>query len=196
MSTSGFHEPLVHCDVEELKVPEYLDDLIALKGASAAQATFASNMRTKKMAEWKPDLPVHIFNALKGIADATWWLANQSADSSNIGWPKSWASVSRNPSQPELGQPASSAKQSRERLMNAPGGQPGDARNVPSNDIEQFDAFARKACQSPELAYLTMMAFLYRQTKDPKVLAKFTEARRKIDGHLDAIDNILGSPGA
>jgi hypothetical protein len=184
-ATSGFHEPLVHCDESELKLPECTGELIALKGASASQTSFAANVRNKKLAEWAPDLSPKIMAALRGIADATWWLANQDKDSSNIGWPKSWTAVEEL-RQSELGQP-SSVNRSRERVL----GQP----PVPASDLEQFELFARKACQLPEMAYLTMMALLYRQTKDPNVLVKFREARRRVDGHLDAIDNILGSPG-
>jgi hypothetical protein len=59
-------------------------------------------------------------------------------------------------------------------------------------DLDQFESFARKAANSPELAYLTMMALLYRQTKDKRVMALFSESRAKVQGHLGAIDKILG----
>ncbi len=190
-TTSGFHEKLVEADFTELvNVPPYDggEDLIALKGASPAQVTFATSVRTKKLIEWEPDLPSNVRLALLGIADATWWLANQHKDSSNIGWPQSWVGSERNQNRPTLSQP-SLLQDSRQRLAAA-------AANgtIPVGDIEQFDKFARSACQSPELAYLTMMALLYRQTKDKRVLAKFTDSRRKVGGYLDAIDNIIGSP--
>ena len=63
-------------------------------------------------------------------------------------------------------------------------------------DIAEFEAFARKAANSPELAYLTILALAYRHTKDPTLIARFSESRMKVQGHLDAIDQILGSPGA
>jgi hypothetical protein len=62
--------------------------------------------------------------------------------------------------------------------------------------VIEFEAFARKAAMSPEMAYLTIMALLYRQTKNPNVLKKFMESRQKVSGYLSAIDQILGSPGA
>ena len=188
-ATSGYHEKLVHADFTELtSVPPYDggEELIALKGASSSQVTFATQMRTKKLLEWQPDLPKNVYAALLGVADSTWWLANQSKDSANIGWPQSWVGSKRNQTQPELGQP-SLLQESRDAVAKA--------APVPAQDIDEFDQFARKACQSPELSYLTMMAFLYRQTKDKRILAKFMEVRRKVDAHLDAIDNILGSPG-
>lgn len=198
-ATSGYHEKLVHADFAELvSVPPYDggEELIALKGASPAQVTFATQTRTKKLLEWQPDLPKNIYDALLGIADATWWLANQAKDSSNIGWPQSWVGRPRNQTQPELGQPSSLRNKDRE-LAEGYGAGPATLAKftIPTGDLEQFDSFARKVCQLPDMAYLTMLALLYRQTKDGRVLAKFVESRRKIDGYLDAIDNILGSPG-
>ena len=188
-ATSGTHEKLIEADFTELKsLPPYDggDELIALKGQSPSQVTFATSIRTKKLGEWVSDLPANVEAALRGVADATWWLANQHKNSSNIGWPQSWIGSERNqnrstPSQPSL------LQESREQLNST-------INAIPTGDIEQFDLFARKACQSPELAYLTMMALLFRQTKDKRVLAKFTEVRRKVGGYLDAIDNIIGSP--
>lgn len=190
-ATSGSHEKLIEADFTELKsLPPYDggSELIALKGASSSQVTFATSIRTRKLGEWGPDLPAGVEEALRGIADATWWLANQHKDSSNIGWPQSWVGGERNQSRPELSQP-SLLQESRQRVAAATNGL------VPAGDIEQFDQFARKACQSPELSYLAMMALLYRQTKDKRVLAKFTEVRSRVAGHLDAIDNIIGSTG-
>jgi hypothetical protein len=188
--TSGFYERLVRCDVSELQsVPPYSsDELIALKGKSAAQVTFAVKTREAKLSEWSPDLPQHVVRALKGIADATWWLSNRGADSSNIGWPQSWFSASvRNRAQPELGQPVS-LTDSRSRVLNHVAKTNGD----PDRDIEEFDRFARKVCKSPELAYLTMLALLYRNTKTDSVLVKYKEARTVVEGHLQAIDSLAG----
>lgn len=184
-ATSIDHEKLVQCDVSELKVPTYTDDLIRLTGASASQITFAAQMRNKKLEEWGPDLPVHVLNALRGISDGTWWLANKDKDSSNIGWPQSWTDAKRNRTSPPPGQSSlfeQSHKKAVDGVFDAGGNSP----------LGQFEAFARKACQSPELSYLAMMALMYRQTKDATILAKFKEARDRVQGHLDAIDEILG----
>ena len=191
LATSGFHEALVNCDIEQLtKVPPYTEtEWMALRGASANQVSFAASVRTKKMAEWKPDLPPLVFQALCGIADATWWLANQRNDSSSIGWPKSWTGSVNSADQSEL--PAvAPANQGRDKVLERV------AAAVPATDFEQFEQFARRVCQMPDMAYLTMLTLLYRQTRDDRLLARIAESRRKIDGYLDAIDNILGSPGA
>jgi hypothetical protein len=182
--TAGIREPLVPVDVSELTVPQYLDDMfIVIKAVSPAQLKFATQVRNKKMEEWQSDLPNSVWQALKGINDPGWWLANQHKDVANIGWPQSWVGPKRNQAQPELGQPPL-LQENRDRSAAETGAL------LPVQDIEEFDQFARKACQSPELAYLTMMAFLYRQTKDERVKAKFQTVRERIDAHLDAIDKI------
>lgn len=190
--TSKFHEKLVQCDVAELKVPAcefFQDDMIPLKGASSAQTTFAASVRIKKMAEWKPDLPMNVLKGLSGVADATWWLANQQKDAAAIGWPESWVAIEES-RQPELGQlsppPPASLNEARDRVLGI--------KPLMSKEIEEFDAFAKMACRSPEMSYMTMMALLYRQTKDPAVLAKYNEARRKVAGYIDGIETILGIP--
>lgn len=193
-ATSGFHEPLVQCDVEQLNVPpceHFQDEPIALKGASPSQTSFAASVRTRKMAEWRPDLPVDVLKGLSGIADATWWLANQRADSATIGWPKSWVAIEES-RQPELGQLSSPLSESRSKVIN---GAPAPTQKpIPADEIDKFDAFAKMACRSPEMSYMTMMALLYRQTKDERALEKYREARRKVDGYIDAIEVILGIP--
>jgi hypothetical protein len=161
--TSGFHEQLVNCDVGDLtNVPPYTDkDWIALKGASPSQVTFAANVRQKKMDEWKPDLSEPVYQALAGIADATWWLANQQSTSSTIRWPKSWTAPANGPvteGQLKSGIEAVS-KIGQEALKNA-----GITGRLLEKDVEQFDQFARRVCQMPEMAYLTTLALLFRQT--------------------------------
>lgn len=181
-ATSFLHERLVHCDVSELhNVPSYDEALIVLKG-SPQQVSWAVKVRAEKLEEWQPDLPENIQKALKGIADATWWIANRSKDSSNIGWPKSWAEAAACPPS-QLGLPNRSA------LNGCKGKVIGAAQ---AGDVEEFDQFARKVCRSPELSYLTMMALLYRQTKDAAVAKKFQQTRETINGHLNAIDDIFG----
>lgn len=191
--TAGFAEKLIECDIEMLtNVPPYPPDtdLIVIKGASSAQISFASSVRAKKVEEWSADLPRNVSLALRGIADATWWLANQSNDSTRIKWPISWTML-KSP-QGELApldpNGAATAKDKAQRVMGAPA-----AQTLKDEDVATFDRFARKACQSPELAYLAMMALLYRQTRNQQVLEKFNEARQNVGGHLAAIDRIVGS---
>jgi hypothetical protein len=188
-ATSQMREKLVHCDVQELKcVPVYEETAwIALKG-TAGQVSFAGSIRTKKLDEWRPDLPQHVWKALTGIADATWWLANQKAESSDIGWPQSWVAVEE-PRQPDLLSQPSSLNEARSKVIGAL-----PAKPIPSEDIEKFEAFAKMACRSPEMSYMTMMALLYRQTKDPRVLQMYRAARDKVDGYISGIEQILGIP--
>lgn len=192
--TSDMHERLVKCDVSDLHPPAY-DALgfIPLVGATDAQVSFAKKTRGDKYQEWKADLPENILLALKGIADATWWLANKDNDSANIGWPLSWTNGLRNRASSEDSQPSLNLTESREKVVNgfrdtAPAPQT-PRRTEALND---FDAFAKKVCNSPELSYLAIMALMYRNGKDPAILEKFTQARERIQGHLYAIDNIIG----
>lgn len=188
--TSGFHEPLERADFSELTtVPVYdSDDLILLEGRSEAQEGFADSVRDKKLREWQADLPKNVYNALCGIRDATWWLANQHKDVSAIGWPASWLGKDRNRTPAGAGQPSSL----RERAAQAPAASE-EPVLVPNADLEQFDKFARKVCNSPEMAYLTMMALLYKQTGDKRVLAKFQDVWKTVHGHLEAIEAIINS---
>lgn len=151
---------------------EVVDRWPELSG-SAEQASFAGRTRFRKYAEWIGRLPPEVLQAIKSITDSGWWIANADATSATIGWPEEWVAPSRNLAPPASGQPDSP------KQVCAP------------QDLDNFEAFARKAAMSPELAYLTIMALLYRQTKDPKVLKKFTESRERVDGHLAAIDKIV-----
>jgi len=193
-ATSEPHEPLVKCDVSELNPPPFpTTSFIILVGASEAQISFASKTRTTKFTEWRRDLPGHITASLRGISDATWWLANKDNDSANIGWPTSWTNGLRNRASSTDSQPTLNLAESREKVANgfeqAHGPTPTPKR---ADALNQFEAFARKVCNSPELSYLAMMALMYRRSKDQVILEKFREARSKIQGHLDAIDEILG----
>lgn len=185
-------EKLVHCDVQELKnVPVYEETAwIALKG-TPGQVSFGGSVRTRKLDEWRPDLPQNIYRALTGIADATWWLANQKAESSDIGWPQSWVAVEE-PRQPDLLSQPSSLNDSRSKVISAVPNTTN--RPIPSAEIEKFGEFAKMACRSPEMSYMTMMALLYRQTKDPRVLQMYRDARAKVDGYISGIEQILGIP--
>lgn len=191
--TSEPHEKLVTCDVTELRPPPFESlGFIILTGASEAQISFAKKVRYDKYPEWKADLPAPVYDALRGIADATWWLANKDKDSANIGWPTSWTNGLRNRASSTDSQPTLNLADSREKVAT------GFEETMPPNQkraeaLSEFEAFARKVCQSPELSYLAMMAMMYRHGKDPTVLAKFKEAREKIQGHLDAIDKIVGN---
>lgn len=190
-ATSGQREKLVHCDVSELKnVPDYDGEWIALIG-TAGQCSFGASIREKKLLEWRPDLPENIANALCGISDSTWWIANQHKDSSDIGWPQSWVAVEE-PRQPDLLSQPSTLKDSRSKVIAA--APAANGKPIPSEEIEKFDAFAKMACRSPEMSYMTMMALLYRQTKDPRVLQLYRAARDKVDGYIDGIEKILGIP--
>lgn len=192
--TSDMHEKLVKCDVSDLHVPTYdAIALIPLVGATDAQVSFGKKVRSDKLGEWRPDLPGPVYEALKGIADATWWLANKDNDSSNIGWPLSWTNGLRNRASSNSSQPTLNLSDSREKVANgfdevAPA--PQTPRRAEA--LNDFDAFAKKVCNSPELSYLAIMALMYRNGKDPAILEKFTQARERIQGHLDAIDNIIG----
>jgi hypothetical protein len=191
-ATSTRHETLTPCDVSDLKnVPEYAEpDWIALHGASPSQVSYGANVRARKMTEWEPDLPKNVWNALRGVDDATWWLANQNNDSSNVRWPQSWVpGTPRNPGPPPTtGQrDLPPARDKNRELLEGYG-----AGAVKLHDLEQFEKFALKACRSPELSYMTIMALLFRQTRDERVKELFTKAREAVQNHLDAIDNILG----
>jgi hypothetical protein len=159
--------------------------LIELEGQTTAQVSFAKGVRLKKLKEWSPDLPARALRSLYGIADATWWLANLDNSSASIGWPASWVDEGYQPPKPQRRTPPAAIQEQMDGLSPQP-----PARKSPPTDIDKFDAFARKACQSPELAYLTMMALLFRQTQDAGARAKFQEVRAKIQDHLDAIDQI------
>lgn len=189
--TSIPRETLVACDMAELTMVPVCDnddyELIVIKGQSASQVNFATSVRARKLEEWEPDLDDSIYKALHGVNDAGFWLANKDADTASIRWPSSW-----------VGQSAAGAGLSSGRAYRRPSEmlfEEAERKTTRPQDLAQFEAFARKACRSPELAYLAMMALMYRQTKDLTVLAKFSEARSTIQGHLDAIDEILGSPG-
>jgi hypothetical protein len=219
MATSRMHENLVQCDVSSLNVPDYNGALCALKSESPKQISFADSVRTDKMREWRADLPGDVYAAIRGIDDATWWLANKDNDSTTIKWPKSWVAplpeppataapaprVAPSPDLQErlanlrrpLGQPAKpSPAQAQAPPAQAPPAQAPPAQAPPAfngisdDQAANFEAFARKACRSPELAYLTIMALRYRQTRDQRVLAKFQEARKAVAGHLEAIDRL------
>lgn len=62
---------------------------------------------------------------------------------------------------------------------------------IPDPNSDQFEQFARKVCQSPELAYLTIMAFAAKLSASLVVREKFDAARSRVQGHLDAIDSII-----
>lgn len=192
-ATSDPHEKLVACDVTELQPPPFPSNgFIMLTGASEAQIAFAKKVRYDKFPEWKHDLPDNVASAVRGIADSTWWLANKDHDTANIGWPTSWTTGLRNRASSLDSQPTLNLADSREKVANGFEGTmpPTQKRNEALNE---FEAFARKVCQSPELSYLAMMAMMYRHGRDPTILAKFKEAREKIQGHLDAIDKIVGT---
>lgn len=177
-------------------MPDYTGVLIALTGSSPPQIRFALSMRDRKLKEWSPDLPPTVLNAVKGISDATWWLANQSRDSASIGWPASWVleHVRNRELKPAADQPSLPLNnEARDKVLaSLP---KSDEVSTSNQGIEVFDKFARKICQSPELSYLALMAYTYRQSKSPLALKKFVEARQNVQAHLDAIDKILGSPG-
>lgn len=195
--TSLHHEKLIQCDVSELRnAPPYeSEDWIALRGASASQVSFAASVRKRKMTEWLTDLPTQIGKALGGIDDSTWWLANQNEDSASIRWPGSWKTGKAEvvSGSPPVQAPSRSREEKRRELFEGYGGSAVPPSEKAQN-VEEFEAFARKVCRSPELAYLTIMALFHRQTKDPRAQGKFTEARQAVNKHLAAIDQIFGNP--
>jgi len=175
---------LVFCDTMELvNLPVGGSQRnVPLLGQSAAQIKFGANMRDKLLTQWKPDLPENVYFALVNLADATWWIANQEAESvGDIKWPKRWTNGTT--SKPQVGAPPPSVRKAVEAHQQI----------VNEIDLATFDEFARKVCRSPELSYLTMMALVYRQTKDPKILAKFEEASENVSKHLNGILKILGT---
>lgn len=199
--------------------------LPALTGQSKKQTDWAFQIRDSKLRGWKADLPEKVYGALQTITDAGWWIVHKNVDVENIGWPENWVRL-RNRETQSNGQPTprlnaggqyqcSGCGMARDKgsahcdnpacpdhngSITRLGGKPEKLMECSTawkqEDIDNFEAFARKAAMSPELSYLTMMAMLYRQTRDPRALAKFTDSRMKVQAHLDAIDKILGSPGA
>lgn len=198
------------CDTTQLvNLPgTVLREWPTLDGQSPKQISFGTSARAGRLAKWRPDLAPEVGNALLYITDSGWWIKHLEAEVEDIAWPEQWISgdfecprcgcsrtasetikcpnpecpTNREPRQPELGSRPG-------KLMEA------SVPPLKPQDLTEFEAFARKAAMFPELAYLTMMALLYRQTKSPVILQKFIESRRKVQGHLDAIDKILGSPG-
>ncbi len=208
--------------------------LTRIQGVSAAQTQFALKVRNERMRVWDPDLPDMVFDALRTVDDAAWWLANKDAEVAKIKWPISWAKSSlqqasadpaecpgaelvkyadegaalQKPKAAPVGKPLvqvfAEEEEAKRRLNDVNANlsaaaerlreeQARDqAQKVRETDFVQFETFARKAANSPELAYLAMLALLYRQTRDPKVLAKFKESRERVAGHLVAIDGIVG----
>jgi len=186
-------EPLVQCDVTLLvNVPAKPSAMPVISGGkSAAQDKYGRDMRQAKLQEWRPDLPENIYNGLLSITDPTWWIANKDADASEIKWPESWTELRNRQSTarpaPPQGKTLCQVFEEEERAKAVNGCSPKLIR-----DIQQFESFARKAAMSPELSYLTILALVYRQVKDPRVLALFRESRERIEGHLAAINQIIG----
>jgi hypothetical protein len=196
-------ERLIHCDVSELaNVPVPSDPVMTISilgGRSTAQDKFGEDCRAMKLPEWRPDLPENVYVALLGcISDPTWWIANRNVDASGIKWPESWVGLrNQQPTTPPPPQHACfPGALAEERGAKKPAASVQQASCARLQDIEQFKAYAMKAARSPELAYLTIMALAWRNTKDNRILALFVEAREKVEGHLQAIDDLLGSPGA
>jgi hypothetical protein len=184
-------ERLIHCDVTALtNIPEYQSRPSELTG-TPRQIAWADSLRDECRDRWKHDLPAPVFDALAAIDDSTWWIANKDAEASEIKWPESWTELrNRQPTArpaPPQGKTLCQVFEEEERAKATNGCSPKLIR-----DIQQFESFARKAALSPELSYLTIMALVYRQVKDPRVLALFRESRERIEGHLAAINQIIG----
>lgn len=205
-------ERLVQCDTSHLvRVPVPRGEALAvLQGVSASQIKFGSNMRAKKMPEWSPDLPDIVYEGLRTITDSTWWIANQNADTSEIKWPVSWLAptdpLAKAP--PAQGQTLAEVFANEER-RNPAATQLNQKLNDESNrlvtqseqramasltNVTEFDAFARKVANSPDQAYLTILALAYRATKDDRLLNLYDAASQRINGTLHAINVIAGEP--
>lgn len=183
-------EKLVHCDVSDLtSLPEYRDRPVDLTG-TPRQIAWADSLRDECRDRWKHDLPPEVFDALAHISDSTWWIANKDAETSDIKWPESWLGqrnrqATTRPVQTSQGRTLVEVFDQEEREKN--GRLPATLENV-----ENFIKFAAKAAQSPELAYLTILALAYRNTKDERILARWNESRERVHDHLKAISDIIG----
>jgi hypothetical protein len=176
-------ERLHQCDVSRLVRLPYTDQVKAATLVGTPKQVYSGNrLRTALLEDWESDLPDPVYRALLTITDATFWFANTDLPSSEIKWPESWLAPD-DPlvaAAPSAQSPVGAKLSAESAAVLRPGG----------HDIEEFERYARKAAMSPELAYLTMMALLYRQTRDERVLAFFRTSREKVQAHLDAIDKI------
>ncbi len=205
----------VFCDVTELcNLPPRPREWPKINGTSKRQIDFGESCRTTCLKRWKPDLPGPVYSALETIADAGWWIIHKNVEADSIGWPAQWTKGEEPPVAQGNGQPiefqcpgcgVSRTNKAHCEVPYCPHYMPKpftesvhDPLFTPPTEpqVVEFETFARKAAMSPEMAYLTIMALFYRQTKNPTVLKKFMESRQKVSGYLDAIDQILGSPGA
>ncbi len=194
-------------------------------GTSKRQIDWAKGMREQCLRRWRADLPDNVYWALENIADAGWWITHKNVAVDNIGWPSEWKALqtgepgernfqcqgcgkTRGPDErdsccnPDC--PEHKLSDKRDTMLAyyfSEGAPEAKADQIPTGSAEykqgvvNFEAFARKMANSPELAYLTIMALFYRQTKDAYALSKFADSRQRVEGHLSAIDKILGSPG-
>lgn len=200
----------VSCDVAELHhLPPKPKQWPIVKGKSESQVEFGDLCRTRCLKRWKPDLPGPAYGALETIADSGWWISHKDREADNIGWPAQWSKGEEPSDEPvEFECPGCGVARTNKahcEVPHCPHFMPKPFTEsvhsplfTPPTEpqVVEFETFARKAAMSPEMAYLTIMALFYRQTKNPTVLKKFIESRQKVSGYLDAIDQILGSPGA
>jgi hypothetical protein len=58
---------------------------------SGRAVDFAAAVRRGRLAVWRGHLPAAIYEAIKTIDNAGWWLSNRDARADGIKFPASWA---------------------------------------------------------------------------------------------------------
>jgi hypothetical protein len=205
-------ESLVFCDVTDLvNLPVPGDPPLARLVGQPKQVRWAETIRTSQTIEWHHDLPELVYKAVLTIEDATWWIAKRENDASHIKWPVSWLSHSKrlNMFKPTNGPPPEPTPQgktlmevfaeedSKRSRTVAEAAEAAEARVKSERekvDADQFESFARKVANSPELAYLTILSQMFRISRNPHIHIHYEKARERVLAHLKAIKDLAGAP--